>query len=107
MATSGRRKVYRRAYKHYGLDHADAVALSDLTACTICDRSLDCTLMSDTGATSALHIDHCHATGPVRGVLCGPRNPARDTVEGRPCACRRFLRGTAVHHHRDEYEQRH
>jgi hypothetical protein len=73
-STSGRRKVCRRARKHYGLDHEAAVALSDVAACTICDRLLDRTLMSDTGATSALHIDHDHTSGRVRGVLCGPCN---------------------------------
>jgi len=40
----------------------------------LCDRC-DCGICGATLATQAeKHIDHCHATGKVRGVLCGPCN---------------------------------
>ena len=44
--------------------------------CAICERA--------TGARKRLSVDHCHTTGQVRGLLCGPCNKmlghARDEV---------------------------
>lgn len=73
---SGARKVYRRARRFYGLGHDDAVTVAAAVECAICARPLDRTLTSDTLAGSGSHIDHDHATGRVRGVLCGPCNRA-------------------------------
>lgn len=73
---SGARKVYRRARRFYGLGHDDAVTVAAAVECAICARRLDRTLTSDTGAASAAHIDHDHATNQIRGVLCGACNRA-------------------------------
>ncbi|MCZ9339930.1 endonuclease VII domain-containing protein, partial [Streptomyces sp. TRM76130] len=37
----------------------------------------------------AEHVDHCHETGRVRGVLCSSRNAALGQFKDRPDAIRR------------------
>lgn len=60
--------------KRYGLTLAERDALFDSfnNQCAVCQSDHN------------LHIDHCHETGAVRGVLCGPCNSAlghaRDSV---------------------------
>ncbi len=48
--------------KKYGLtqDAFDALVLASEGRCAICDVAFD----------GKFHIDHCHATGAVRGLLC-------------------------------------
>jgi Recombination endonuclease VII len=86
--TTGRVKVYRRAVKHYHLDHDTAVLVSAAVECVVCGRLLDRTLTSDTGSDSAAHIDHCHATNTVRGVLCGPCNRSMGYMDDDPARLR-------------------
>jgi hypothetical protein len=66
-------KEYPREYfrnRHYltkyGITSAerDAMASAQGNACAICKRT----------ETQPLHLDHCHETGKVRGLLCGPCN---------------------------------
>lgn len=66
---SVRRRKQSAALKHkYGitLDQRDALRRSQGNACGICREPL-------TGG-QAEHIDHCHDTGRVRGVLCSRCN---------------------------------
>jgi len=47
--------------KQYGLsiEQVDEMILSRNSTCDICNKK-----------TKKLHVDHCHATGEVRGLLC-------------------------------------
>ncbi|CAM5558017.1 endonuclease VII domain-containing protein [Streptomyces violaceorubidus] len=46
--------------RHYGLTETerDAIVASQMGLCVICLKA------------PAVHVDHCHKTGRVRGVLC-------------------------------------
>lgn len=54
----------------YGLTHReqDALYAAQKNKCPICHAKLEVDKKS--------HFDHCHATGKVRGILCGPCNQA-------------------------------
>lgn len=64
----------------YGLtrDQIDAMYDAQGGVCKICGQP-------DTTKRNCLHIDHCHATGVVRGLLCQPCNlmlgHAKDNVD--------------------------
>ncbi|HEY5840088.1 MAG TPA: endonuclease domain-containing protein [Mycobacterium sp.] len=77
----GTRKVYRRARGFYAMTHEEAVAVARITECEICRRPLNRFLGADFTGKFAVHIDHDHATGRVRGVLCGPCNRALGNFE--------------------------
>lgn len=68
---------FRERLRVYGLTPETYQALLDSqgNACAICER----------GFGSTPHIDHCHETGKVRGVLCVDCNTSLgklgDTVE--------------------------
>lgn len=69
----------KRVQKTYGLPPGayEALYLAQGGVCAICRRA--------TGKTKRLAVDHDHATGAVRGLLCGPDNRmigfARDNPE--------------------------
>jgi len=67
--------IYTRA-RRYGVSFDEMAAMIGSGTCDSC---------GDPVAGLGLHIDHCHDTGKVRGVLCGPCNTAlgcvRDDVE--------------------------
>ena len=58
-------KLYYR-YEKYGItkEQFDAMVLNQDSNCIICKKEL----------SSEIHIDHDHATGKVRGILCGKCN---------------------------------
>mgnify|MGYP000019251955 FL=1 len=62
--TTRRRKIY--AHELYGLDRHDFEAMCDSqnNCCAICAKTF----------TATPRIDHCHATGAIRGLLCGACN---------------------------------
>jgi hypothetical protein len=69
-------KYYARAIKrNYGLSWGDYTRLlqSQNSLCAICM----------TPHHKRLHVDHCHETGRVRGLLCGPCNTALGKYEVR------------------------
>jgi hypothetical protein len=55
--------------KLYGLtpDQFMAMVVKQANACAICTSPLVAT-------KTGLHVDHCHVTGKVRGLLCGRCN---------------------------------
>jgi len=61
---------WRRIEKEYGLTKGLFEELKErqVNCCAICAR-----LFTD---DSKIHIDHCHKTNKVRGLLCGPCNQA-------------------------------
>ena len=71
----GRTPMYWRRFR-YGLAEAQFRALlaSQNDRCAICRRPI-----ADGAGQSAVHVDHCHSTGRVRGLLC----PACNTGLGR------------------------
>jgi hypothetical protein len=56
------RRAYGLNYGDYEKMFADQNGL-----CAICGTS-------DTGRRKAFHVDHCHETGKIRGLLCGNCN---------------------------------
>jgi len=63
------REWYFRA--KYGITHAeyDVMLAEQAGRCAICSGP-------PTGPGQRLHVDHCHTTGTVRGLLCGNCNTA-------------------------------
>ncbi len=63
--------------KKYSLTHEqyEAILLAQGGGCAICGST-------DPGPRNKnMHIDHNHATGAVRGILCGPCNTALERLE--------------------------
>ena len=62
--------------KKYGITQADYEELrrQQNECCAICHRHETNVPRSNykkkDGSTTCLHVDHCHATGQVRGLLC-------------------------------------
>jgi hypothetical protein len=52
----------RNAARNYGISIGEAEKLRAVTCCAICNKDL--------ATTKDRHIDHCHDTGTVRGILC-------------------------------------
>ena len=74
--------------RHYGLTEAerDEMVASQTGLCVICPK------------VPAVHVDHCHKTGRVRGVLCFNCNSAIGKLGDDPDAVRRaavYLEGNA------------
>ena len=67
--------AYFRDYhlqKKYGLTHEDKLAMlaQQGGGCRICGRT------EPSGRHGEFHVDHCHETGLVRGILCSRCNQA-------------------------------
>lgn len=74
--------------RNYGLTEAerDAMVASQMGLCAICLKA------------PAVHVDHCHQTGRVRGVLCFNCNSAIGKLGDDPDAVRRaaaYLEGSS------------
>ncbi len=59
------RHADNHAKRRYGLEHGSYAEMLESQGgkCAICETS-------DTGNTKRFHIDHCHDTNKVRGLLC-------------------------------------
>ncbi|MBZ6172818.1 MULTISPECIES: endonuclease VII domain-containing protein [Streptomyces] len=78
----------RHLKRHYGLTEAerDEMVASQMGLCVICLKA------------PPVHVDHCHETGKVRGVLCFNCNSAIGKLGDDPDAVRRaaaYLEGTS------------
>lgn len=80
-----RREIVRDAYllKKYGITQAerDEMAAAQGWKCPICEGPLDGKL--------AMHIDHCHASGELRGILCSRCNQSLGLLQDDPAIIRR------------------
>lgn len=76
-----------RRLRRHGLEFADYAAMLERQrwGCAICGRSE----RGWGGKEAALVIDHCHATGRVRGLLCGECNTALGRFGDDPAQLRR------------------
>jgi hypothetical protein len=76
----------RRVQKVYGLQPGEygRIYLYQGQVCAICGRA--------TGATRALSVDHDHATGLVRGLLCRPCNDLLGHIRDQVSVARRIVR---------------
>jgi len=65
--TTAEQKVFERCIRTYGLDTEHFLRLMDKQEwrCAICSASLE-----STNGRRATNVDHDHATGAVRGILC-------------------------------------
>ena len=59
----------RKLKKAYGIGYAEYLNMLEAQngCCAICGTN-------DTGNRKAFHVDHCHDTGKIRGLLCGNCN---------------------------------
>jgi hypothetical protein len=70
----------RKLKAAYGIGYAEYLTMLEAQngCCAICGTN-------DTGGRKAFHVDHCHNTGKVRGLLCGNCNSGignlRDDIE--------------------------
>jgi hypothetical protein len=65
-----------RKHKHlkrYGLTLDEVVAMAEKQnyLCLICEKQ--CAFLVNNGA-NAFHVDHCHTTGRIRGLICATCN---------------------------------
>lgn len=59
----------RKLLKEYGISYSEYLIMLEAQngGCAICGTT-------STGNRKAFHVDHCHKTGKVRGLLCGNCN---------------------------------
>lgn len=74
---SNREAVLDRYYAKYGLDYAKYLAMSEAQEhkCAICNQE-EINTDPRTNRVRRLAVDHCHATGKIRGLLCFACNRA-------------------------------
>lgn len=82
-----RRKAVRVAYemkKRYGLtmDQIRSMRESQGQCCAICALPFE-------NKPRAVHVDHCHRTGVIRGILCNPCNLGIGKLRDEPEILRR------------------
>jgi hypothetical protein len=86
------REYNRRAtLKKYGLSEeaAEALWLGQGQACAICSSDLRHPMDLDNDPATAPHVDHCHETGAVRGLLCNKCNRGIGLLKDSAELCRR------------------
>jgi hypothetical protein len=69
-----RESAHRTRLRRYGITahQFDEMLVAQRGLCAICSK----TMKNGSRSGDGLHIDHCHKTGAVRGLLCGKCNLA-------------------------------
>ena len=72
--------------RYYGITVADYYRMLDEQGggCAICSKKVPCVRKHKYTAVEAFFVDHCHATGKVRGLLCNACNRALGYFEDDP-----------------------
>lgn len=70
---AGTDRHYRRVFGVGLLSIRELLATQD-NKCKLCERTLS--MVNGRGFSSIAHVDHCHSTGKIRGILCGHCNTA-------------------------------
>lgn len=81
-------KLANRIKSRYGLtiDEWQALLDSQGQSCAVCRLHID--ELPDDGRNTKMHVDHCHDTGRVRGLLCSACNRALGCFRDDPHAMR-------------------
>ena len=76
-------RTCKNGIHRYGMTRDDMIALYEAQdgCCVICGRSID--LFTGVHKKGAV-VDHCHASGNVRSILCQPCNIAAGKLETHP-----------------------
>lgn len=79
-----RAREYNRRY-HYGIsaEEYDTLLAAQGGVCAICGTD------EWPGKDNAPHVDHCHSSKAVRGILCGPCNNGLGNFRDEPERLRR------------------
>lgn len=78
--------------KQYGLSHLalDAMLIAQSYACKICDVEFE--HGAGNSSPRQMHVDHCHSTGAVRGLLCRDCNLGLGRFKDSPRSLARAIR---------------
>lgn len=79
--------------KKYGItaEEFDLMFEAQGRSCVVC-------LRTESRGSGAFHVDHDHATGRIRGILCQPCNTTLGKCDDRPDLLRRLADYLEVHH---------
>lgn len=84
LSTARRARKYR-----LDLEELQAMRNAQQDRCAICGKEE--TVLGSTGKVKSLAIDHCHATGRIRGLLCNNCNRGIGLLGKEPGLLRRAL----------------
>jgi hypothetical protein len=87
-----RRKSYLKRKYGITVEEADALLAAQEGRCAICGKS------EGDSRGFRMHIDHCHTTGAVRGVLCNLCNAGLGNFRDDPELMRKAIAYLALHH---------
>lgn len=87
---------YKRVIKNKELVRTYGITLADFERMLV-EQNHNCKICEKPSAKGkSLHVDHCHATGRVRGLLCNRCNWYLSVFDNDPCALGRlnvYLKG--------------
>jgi hypothetical protein len=82
------RARYHSHRRNYHLQRLYGIDLSDYRAMQTTQNN-KCAICGDTPTAEILHVDHDHATGAVRSLLCRPCNTAMGLMKENPAILNR------------------